>query len=74
MKQLTVISGKGGTGKTTITAAFAHLSENGVLADSDVDAADLHLILEPDIKQEKAYSGGSVALLMRKMYSVRYLC
>ncbi len=63
MKQLTVISGKGGTGKTTITAAFAHLSENGVLADSDVDAADLHLILEPDIKQEKAYSGGSVAFI-----------
>lgn len=63
MKQLTIISGKGGTGKTTITAAFAHLCENGVLADSDVDAADLHLILEPEIKQQKAYSGGSVAFI-----------
>jgi len=63
MKQLTIISGKGGTGKTTITAAFAHLSENGVLADSDVDAADLHLILEPEIKQQEAYSGGSVAFI-----------
>ena len=63
MKQLTIISGKGGTGKTTITAAFAHLSENGVLADSDVDAADLHLILEPEIKQQKEYSGGSVAFI-----------
>ncbi len=63
MKQLTIISGKGGTGKTTITAAFAHLSENGVLADSDVDAADLHLVLEPEIKQQKAYSGGSVAFI-----------
>jgi len=38
MKQLTVISGKGGTGKTTITAAFAHLAGNAVLADCDVDA------------------------------------
>ena len=63
MKQLTIISGKGGTGKTTITAAFAHLCENGVLADSDVDAADLHLILEPEIKQQKEYSGGSVAFI-----------
>jgi MinD superfamily P-loop ATPase len=63
MKQLTIISGKGGTGKTTITAAFAHLCENGVLADSDVDAADLHLILEPEIKQQKAYSGGRAAFI-----------
>ncbi len=45
MKQLTIISGKGGTGKTTITAAFATCAQNAVLADCDVDAADLHLIL-----------------------------
>lgn len=63
MKQLTIISGKGGTGKTTITSAFAHLAENSVLADSDVDAADLHLILEPDIKRRESYSGGSVAVI-----------
>ncbi|MCK5255445.1 MAG: (4Fe-4S)-binding protein, partial [Deltaproteobacteria bacterium] len=43
MKQLTVISGKGGTGKTTITAAFATLSDSHVIADCDVDAADMHL-------------------------------
>jgi len=49
MKQLTIISGKGGTGKTTLTAAFAHLADNAVIADCDVDAADLHLILTPDI-------------------------
>jgi len=56
MKQLTVISGKGGTGKTTVTAAFAHLAINPVIADCDVDAADLHLLLSPKlIKQEPFY-------------------
>lgn len=43
MKQLTIISGKGGTGKTTVTAAFAHLADRAVMADCDVDAADLIL-------------------------------
>jgi MinD superfamily P-loop ATPase len=58
MKQLTIISGKGGTGKTTLTAAFAHLATNLVIADCDVDAADLHLILTPTmIKEELFYSG-----------------
>jgi len=63
MKQLTIISGKGGTGKTTITSAFAHLAPNAVLSDCDVDAADLHLILEPAIKHKESYSGGSVAFI-----------
>ena len=48
MKELIVISGKGGTGKTSLLAAFASLAENKVLCDPDVDAADLHLILDPD--------------------------
>ncbi len=48
MKQLTVVSGKGGTGKTSIAAAFAALAERAVIADCDVDAADLHLLLEPE--------------------------
>ena len=52
MKQLTVISGKGGTGKTSITAAFASLAKNAVFADCDVDAADLHLILKPNVKKQ----------------------
>ncbi|HER45653.1 MAG TPA: (4Fe-4S)-binding protein, partial [Thermoplasmatales archaeon] len=51
MKELTVISGKGGTGKTSITAAFATLAKDAVFADCDVDAADLHLILKPTIKK-----------------------
>lgn len=61
MKQLTIISGKGGTGKTTLTAAFATMAENAVLADCDVDAPDLHLILKPDIKETIEYSGLKIA-------------
>lgn len=61
MKQITVISGKGGTGKTTITAAFASLAQNAVFADCDVDAADLHLILNPKINETIEFSGMKVA-------------
>ncbi|MBN1293458.1 MAG: ATP-binding protein [Candidatus Latescibacteria bacterium] len=61
MKELTVISGKGGTGKTSIVASFAALAQNVVLADCDVDAADLHLVLKPTIKSKKDFSGGSIA-------------
>jgi MinD superfamily P-loop ATPase len=64
MKELVVISGKGGTGKTSITAAFASLALNAVLADCDVDAADLHLVLEPKIKQEFDFSGGKQASII----------
>jgi MinD superfamily P-loop ATPase len=60
VKQLTIVSGKGGTGKTTIAAAFAALAENKVMVDCDVDAADLHLLLRPRVlKQEKYYGGRS---------------
>jgi len=61
MKELVVISGKGGTGKTSIVASFAALANNAVLADCDVDAADLHLVLEPDVKQTHDFSGGKLA-------------
>ena len=61
MKQLTVISGKGGTGKTSITAAFASLSKNAVFADCDVDAADLHLILKPKVKKTMGFHGLKIA-------------
>ena len=61
MKQLTVISGKGGTGKTSITAAFASLADNAVFADCDVDAADLHLILKPKIKKTMNFHGLKIA-------------
>ena len=49
MKELVVISGKGGTGKTSLTASFAVLADRPVIADCDVDAADLHLILAPRV-------------------------
>jgi len=61
MKQLTIISGKGGTGKTSITAAFASLAKNTIFADCDVDAADLHLILKPDIKKIISFHGLKIA-------------
>ena len=59
--ELVVISGKGGTGKTSLVASLAALADEVVLADCDVDAADLHLILSPTIRQRGDFSGGSVA-------------
>jgi len=64
LKEIVVISGKGGTGKTSIVAAFAALANGAVLADCDVDAADLYLVLEPDIKQTHDFSGGKSASII----------
>jgi MinD superfamily P-loop ATPase len=61
MKQVTIISGKGGTGKTSITAAFASIADSAIFADCDVDAADLHLIFKPDIKEQKSFNGLKIA-------------
>ena len=61
LKEIVVISGKGGTGKTSLVGAFAALAEGAVLADCDVDAADLHLILQPGIRQTYDFSGGKLA-------------
>ena len=63
MKELVVISGKGGTGKTSLMAAFASLAENNVLCDADVDAADLHLLMDPDIKERHDFKGGGTAII-----------
>lgn len=63
MKEIVIISGKGGTGKTSVTACFAHLAEKAVLADCDVDAADLHLILEPRIRESGEFKAGKVAII-----------
>ncbi len=69
MKELVVISGKGGTGKTSIVAAFAALAKNAVFADCDVDAADLHLVLEPKVKQTSDFSGGKQAFIVTEKCS-----
>jgi len=64
VKELVVISGKGGTGKTSIVASFAGLAKKAVFADCDVDAADLHLVLEPKVKHESDFSGGKRASIV----------
>ncbi len=63
MKELVVLSGKGGTGKTSLTAAFAALAENKILCDADVDAADLHLLMDPRIRQSTDFQGGGIAII-----------
>jgi len=62
LSQLTVVSGKGGTGKTTVLGSFAALAENAVLADCDVDAANLHLLLHPQVRQQEEFWGAKVAV------------
>jgi MinD superfamily P-loop ATPase len=62
VKQIVVISGKGGTGKTIVTAAFASLAEKKVLADCDVDAANLHLMIHPEIKETHTFTSGEKAV------------
>lgn len=61
MKQLLVISGKGGTGKTSITAALAALAADKVLVDLDVDAPDMHLLLNPSPRRREPFVSGAVA-------------
>ena len=63
MKELVILSGKGGTGKTSLTASFAVLASGCLLCDADVDAADLHLLMQPDIKQRTDFQGGGVAII-----------
>ena len=64
MKEIVVISGKGGTGKTSITASFAYLEgESIVVADCDVDAADMHLLLQPDFKIARDFYSGELAVI-----------
>ena len=68
MKEIVVISGKGGTGKTSITASFAVLGgENLLVADCDVDAADMHLLLEPDFAVDEDFYSGEIAEIDQSM-------
>ncbi len=63
MKELVVISGKGGTGKTSLMAAFASLADNKVVCDADVDAADLHLLMNPTATEQHDVQGGNTAII-----------
>ena len=74
MKELVVISGKGGTGKTSLIAAFASLGENKVLCDADVDAADLHLIMDPRNRERHDFQGGHKAIINQEKCTQCGLC
>ena len=74
MKELVIISGKGGTGKTSLVAAFASLAENKVLCDADVDAADLHLIMAPDIKERHDFQSGHTSIINQDTCTQCGLC
>jgi len=67
MREIVVISGKGGAGKTSIAGAFAHLAEDAVLCDLDVDAPDLHLLLDPRHKAEHDFLSGNEAVIDPEM-------
>ena len=70
MKQLVILSGKGGTGKTSVAAALAHLASQNldlVLADADVDAANLELVLQPTRLEEHTFMGGQIAIIDRDL-------
>ena len=58
MREIIVISGKGGTGKTTVSAAFAHLAQNKIICDLDVDAPDLHILLQPQVRETAEFRSG----------------
>jgi MinD superfamily P-loop ATPase len=74
MKEIVVLSGKGGTGKTTVVASFAALAKNKVLCDCDVDAADLHLLLKPDAKETHDFKSGQTAVIDEKLCTRCGLC
>ncbi len=74
MKELVIISGKGGTGKTSVTASFAALAKNAVLVDCDVDAADLHLILNPQIRERHDFYSGHEAVIRPEDCTACGLC
>jgi MinD superfamily P-loop ATPase len=63
VKEVVIVSGKGGTGKTSIAGCFAALASNKVLADADVDAADLFILLDPSIQSRESFRGGHTAVI-----------
>ena len=65
MREIVVISGKGGTGKTSVCASLAHLAQNKVVCDLDVDAPDMHILLDPQVHTREAFVSGNEAVLDR---------
>lgn len=74
MKEIVIISGKGGTGKTSVVSAFASFAENKVLCDADVDAADLHLIMNPTIRERHDFQSGYTAIINKDKCTECGLC
>jgi MinD superfamily P-loop ATPase len=74
MKEIVVLSGKGGTGKTSIVGSLAALAKDKVLADCDVDAADLHLLLKPSLKEKAEFWSGQVARIDEEKCNQCGLC
>jgi MinD superfamily P-loop ATPase len=74
MRQVTVLSGKGGTGKTTLTAAFSALAKKAVVADCDVDAPDLHMLLNPEIMERLEFKGSKLAVIDKAKCAKCGLC
>ncbi|MCG6200512.1 ATP-binding protein [Psychromonas antarctica] len=74
MKEIVIISGKGGTGKTSVTGSFAVLASNKVMADCDVDAADLHLILDPVLLEQHKFMSGHEAVINADLCDSCGLC
>ncbi|MCF8053851.1 MAG: ATP-binding protein [Deltaproteobacteria bacterium] len=74
MREIAVISGKGGTGKTSIAASLAVLAEKAIVVDCDVDAADLHLLLEPRVITTNDFYSGFTAMIRQEDCSRCGLC
>jgi MinD superfamily P-loop ATPase len=74
VKEVVVLSGKGGTGKTSIVGCFASLASGKVLADCDVDAADLHLLLKPSVREKREFWSGQSALIDDKLCTRCGMC
>jgi len=74
VKEVVILSGKGGTGKTSLVGSFAVLAQSKVLADCDVDAADLHLLLNPSLKEDHEFWSGQIAVIDEEKCNECSLC
>jgi len=74
MKEVVILSGKGGTGKTSLIGSFAHLADNKIMVDCDVDASDLHLLLSPRPIEEHDFVAGVKARVENDKCTACGLC